>query len=109
MQRAQQPFTEVTMRRTETFAGAVITLALASQPAIAAGLEIRLSQGDQIHAREARAVGRGLEGSSSYFDFMIHNLAVVNTGTLAVDIEGVWIDSMKGDIFISRTALQAAD
>jgi murein DD-endopeptidase MepM/ murein hydrolase activator NlpD len=68
-------------------------------------LEVRLSQGDFLHAGEARRPGSGYEGVASYHEMVLQNLAVVNVGAVPLRFEEAWIEALRGGRVVQRSRL----
>ena len=67
-------------------------------------LEVHIAPGSFLIAREARHVGLGYEGTSSYYDLVVQAIYFVNRGAAPLTLEGATLEVLAaGEVLQSTT------
>lgn len=77
--------------------------------AFAGPVEIRFAQGDHLYTGVARYPGRGYLATLPLRDFILQNIAVVNTGEEEFDIQNININIYAGDKLLQSHTVDLED
>ena len=75
----------------------------------AGGLEIRLSQSGYIIAHEVRKPGDGYNGAEGYYDLILHNLAVINSGGAPITLDRITLDLSRHGQLLERSVVSSSE